>query len=161
MSNGDPQIRRRGHSLLPWTDLSRNGTKSTKVSLFFSPPVQMSNPIPPTHRYPYTHSRTLLCTPLRKPEAHPHTHKRTDKSPVLERLRFTRLFSVGLKFAFLHLGKVTFSKLLLLDTPEAPGLAEPQPLHGFTTVLFTNTLPLLQMRNCEILLKPRALLPTN
>ena len=110
---------------------------------------------PHSHTHPYTNPYMYTL--------HTHTHIYIHmRAPVLDILResgFIGIFSFALKFYFSIWEKSHFENCFYSIDCMPRELTESQSQRGFTTVLFINTLPPLQIRNCEILFKRRALLP--
>ena len=110
---------------------------------------------PHSHTHPYTNPYTYTL--------HTHTHIYIHmRAPVLDILResgFIGIFSFALKFHFSMWEKSHFENCFYSIDCMPRELTESQSQRGFTTILFINTLPPLQIRNCEILFKRRALLP--
>ena len=110
---------------------------------------------PHSHTHPYTNPYMYTL--------HTHTHIYIHmRAPVLDILResgFIGIFSFALKFYFSIWEKSHFENCFYSIDCMPRELTESQSQRGFTTVLFINTLPPLQIRNCEILFKQRALLP--
>ena len=112
---------------------------------------------PHSHTHPYTNPYTYTL------HTHTHTHIYIHmRAPVLDILResgFIGIFSFALKFYFSIWEKSHFENCFYSIDCMPRELTESQSQRGFTTILFINTLPPLQIRNCEILFKRRALLP--
>ena len=110
---------------------------------------------PHSHTHPYTNPYMYTL--------HTHTHIYIHmRAPVLDILResvFIGIFSFALKFYFSIWEKSHFENCFYSIDCMPRELTESQSQRGFTTILFINTLPPLQIRNCEILFKRRALLP--
>lgn len=127
----------------------------------FHPLFDSFNPVPPTHVTTHAPIKTLTNIPSHVTQ-HRSLHAHTVGTPVLDSLRessFIGVFHWSSNFVS-PFGKSHFQNCFYSIDWKPWELAESQCPRSFAMALFINILPLLQMRNCEILFKLRALIPT-